>query len=155
MGITTHYTLDTVPLRKFHIRILSYTIGGSITDGYILGMIQFALVAFTADIGMNATWQGLITSSPLAGIFIGCLIFGPLSDKIGRQKIYSLDFIAILILSILQFFVNTAGSLFVLRLLLGICIGAEYSIGPAIVAEFVPSRIRGKSLAIMCMVWTI
>ena len=155
MGTTTHYTLDTVPLRKFHIRILSYTIGGSITDGYILGMIQFALVAFTADIGMNATWQGLITSSPLAGIFIGCLIFGRLSDKIGRQKIYSLDFIAILILSILQFFVNTAGSLFVLRLLLGICIGAEYSIGPAIVAEFVPSRIRGKSLAIMCMVWTI
>lgn len=155
MGNTKPYTLDNVPLRNFHIRVLTYTIGGSLSDGYILGMIQFALLAFTADVGMNATWQGLITSSPLAGVFIGGLIFGDLSDKIGRQKIYSLDFVAILVLSILQFFVNTAGTLFFLRLLLGICIGAEYAISPAIVAEFVPSKLRGRILAILCMVWTI
>ena len=149
------YTLDDAPLRKFHIKILAYTIGGSLTDGYILGMIQFALIAFTSDVGMNATWQGLITSSPLAGVFIGGILFGDLSDKIGRQKIYSLDFVAIFVLSILQFFVNTAGTLFVIRLLLGICIGAEYAISPAIVAEFVPSRLRGRILTILCMVWTI
>lgn len=149
------YTLETVPVRKFHIRVLSYTIGGSLTDGYILGMIQFALIAFTEDIGITSVWQGLITSSPLMGVFVGCLIFGRLSDKIGRQKIYTLDFIAIVILSVLQFFVNTAGMLFFLRLLIGVCIGAEYSIGPAIVAEFVPSRIRGKMLSVVCMVWTI
>lgn len=149
------YTLDNAPLRKFHFKILAYTIGGSLTDGYILGMIQFALIAFTADVGMNATWQGLITSSPLAGVFIGGIVFGDLSDKIGRQKIYSIDFLIIFVLSILQFFVNTAGTLFVLRLLLGICIGAEYAISPAIVAEFVPSRLRGRILTILCMVWTI
>lgn len=149
------YTLETVPLRSFHIRVLSYTIGGSLTDGYILGMIQFALIAFTEDIGLTSIWQGLITSSPLMGVFVGCLVFGRLSDKIGRQKIYTLDFIAIVILSLLQFFADSAGMLFILRLLIGICIGAEYSIGPAIVAEFVPGRIRGKMLSIICMVWTI
>lgn len=149
------YTLDNAPLRKFHVRIISCTIGGSLTDGYILGMIQFALLAFTADVGMNATWQGLITSSPLAGVFIGGIFFGGLSDKIGRQKIYSLDFVAILVISLLQFVANSAGVLFILRLLLGICIGAEYAISGAIVAEFVPSRLRGRTLTILCMVWTI
>ena len=153
MSIQTY--LDNAPLRKFHIRIISCTIGGSLTDGYILGMIQFALLAFTADVGMNATWQGLITSSPLAGVFIGGIFFGGLSDKIGRQKIYSLDFVAILVISLLQFVANSAGMLFILRLLLGICIGAEYAISGAIVAEFVSSRLRGRTLTILCMVWTI
>ena len=96
MDTAKTYTLDNAPLRKFHIKILAYTIGGSLTDGYILGMIQFALIAFTADVGMNATWQGLITSSPLAGVFIGGIVFGDLSDKIGRQKIYSIDFFIII-----------------------------------------------------------
>lgn len=149
------YTLETVPVRGFHLRVLSYTIGGSLTDGYILGMIQFALIVYTADVGLSSVWQGLITSSPLMGVFVGCLVFGRLSDKIGRQKIYTLDFIAIVILSLLQFFADSAGLLFTLRLLIGICIGAEYSIGPAIVAEFVPGRIRGKMLSVVCMVWTI
>ncbi|MCI9598358.1 MAG: MFS transporter [Firmicutes bacterium] len=150
-----NYTLETVPLRSFHLRVLSYTIGGSLTDGYILGMIQFALIVYTADVGLTSVWQGLITSSPLMGVFVGCLIFGRLSDKIGRQKIYTLDFIAIVILSLLQFFADSASLLFTLRLLIGICIGAEYSIGPAIVAEFVPGRIREKMLSVVCMVWTI
>ena len=88
------YTLETVPVRGFHLRVLSYTIGGSLTDGYILGMIQFALIVYTADVGLSSVWQGLITSSPLMGVFVGCLVFGRLSDKthtkLGKRMPYIL-----------------------------------------------------------------
>lgn len=149
------YTIDNAPTNPFHKRIVAYTIGGSFIDGYILGIIEFALMLIVPYMDMSASWQGLIGSSPLIGVFIGSLFFGRLSDKIGRQKIYTTNFVVVVIASILQFFVNTAEPLFVLRLILGIAIGAEYAIGPALIAEFIPSRLRGATLATLNVSWTV
>lgn len=149
------YTLDNAPLNKVHARIISYTVGGSLVDGYILGIIEFAIMSVAAYMGMSASWQGLIASSPLIGVFIGSLVFGDLSDKIGRQKIYTLNFFVILVASVLQFFVDVPVTLFALRLLLGICIGAEYAIGPTIVSEFVPSKYRGRILSLLSVAWAV
>lgn len=148
------YTLDSAPFCKFHAKIISYTVGGSFLDGYILGIIEFAIISVAKYMGMSDIWQGLIASSPLVGIFIGSLVFGDLADKIGRKNIYTMNFVVILITSILQFFVNSPMTLFILRLILGICIGAEYAIGPTIITEFVPSRMRGRLLTSLGIAWT-
>ena len=66
------------------------------------------------------------------------LIFGNITDKIGRKLMYTIDLIAIIVLSIAQFFVQEPWQLFVLRLLIGIAVGADYPIATALVAEFVP-----------------
>ena len=141
------YTIDNAPVKTIQRKMIAYTIGGSFIDGYNLGIIEFALVLIASYMKMNSYWQGLIGSSPMIGIFVGSLFLGALSDKIGRQKIYTVNFIVVVIASILQFFVNTPGPLFVLRLLLGIAIGAEYAIGPALITEFEPARLRGGILA--------
>lgn len=149
------YTIDNAPVNRFHRKIAAYTLGGSFLDGYILGIIEFALLMIIPYMDMSAGWQGLIGSSPLIGVFIGSLIFGVLSDKIGRQKIYTLNFVVVVVASVLQFFVNSAAPLFILRLILGIAIGAEYAIGPALIAEFTPSKLRGKILATLNVSWTV
>lgn len=149
------YTIDDAPVNGFHRKIAAYTLGGSFLDGYILGIIEFALLTIVPYMDMSSGWQGLIGSSPLLGVFIGSLFFGALSDKIGRQKIYTLNFVVVVIASILQFFVNSAPPLFVLRLILGISIGAEYAIGPALITEFTPSKLRGKILATLNVSWTV
>lgn len=149
------YTIDDMPFRKFHAKILAYTIGGSFLDGYILGIIEFAMLMLIPYMNMSASWQGLIGSSPLMGVFIGSLFFGKLSDIIGRQKIYTINFIIIVVASALQFFVNTAPPLFILRLILGICIGAEYAIGPALITEFLPANRRGGALASLSVFWSV
>lgn len=149
------YTIDTAPINGFHKRVVAFTMGGSFIDGYILGIIEFALLLIVPAMNMSAWWQGMIGSSPLIGVFIGSLIFGKLSDSYGRQNIYKYNFIVLVIASILQFFVNTAFPLFLLRLILGIVIGAEYAIGPAILTEFVPTRLRGTILATLNVAWTV
>ena len=149
------YTIDNAPINGFHRRVVAFTLGGSFIDGYILGIIEFALPLIAPYMDMSAYWQGMIGSSPLIGVFIGSLFFGKLSDTYGRQNIYKYNFIVLVVVSVLQFFVNTAMPLFLLRLILGIVIGAEYAIGPAIITEFVPSRLRGMTLATLNAAWSV
>src|SRR5699024_10034227 len=59
------------------------------------------------------------------------------------------------ILALLHFFVNDAGTLLVLRTLMGIAIGAEYAIGAAVLSEFSPQRHRGTLLASLNGAWIV
>jgi MFS transporter, putative metabolite transport protein len=46
-------------------------------------------------------------------------------------------------------------ALFILRLIMGIAIGADYAIGSALLSEFLPRRQRGGLLACLNAIWTV
>lgn len=148
-------TIDEAPLNSFHLRVVAYTTGGYFVDGYILGMIGIALALLAPQLGLGAVWTGLIGASALAGIFIGGLIFGWVTDRVGRQTMYVADLMVFVTASVLQFFVEGPLALFVLRLIMGIAIGADYAIGSALLSEFLPRRQRGGLLACLNAIWTV
>ncbi|NUR05721.1 MAG: MFS transporter [Nocardioidaceae bacterium] len=147
--------LDDVPLSSFHLRVTAYTTGGMFCDGYILGMIGIALAVWAPQVGLTSLWEGLIGASALVGIFLGALVFGPITDRVGRQTMYLADLVLFIIGSALQFFVDEPWQLAVLRLVMGIAIGADYAIGAALLSEFLPRRQRGPLLASLNAVWTV
>jgi len=148
-------TIDDAPLNGFHVRVAAYTTGGYFCDGYILGIIGIALTLVGPQFGLGSVWTGLIGAAALAGIFVGGLVFGWLTDKVGRQTMYVADLIVFVVASVLQFFVEGPLALLALRLIMGIAIGADYAIGPALLAEFVPRKQRGTLLASLNAVWTV
>lgn len=147
--------LDDAPISRFHVRACLYTVGGFFCDGYILGSIGLALPLFAPQMGLGPLWTGLLGASALVGIFAGAVTFGPITDAIGRQKMLVADLVVFVVASILQLFVGGPVLLLVLRLILGIAIGADYAIGPALLSEFVPRRRRGRLLSSMNATWTI
>lgn len=58
-----------------------------------------------------------------------------------------------MVIGLLQGVVTNFTELFVLRLLLGVAIGAEYAIGQTMLAEMVPSKGRGRRLASLQTAW--
>lgn len=154
-GTARSMTIDEAPLNGFHLRVAAYTTGGYFVDGYILGMIGIALALLGPQLGLGAVWTGLIGASALAGIFVGGLVFGWMTDKVGRQTMYVADLIVFVVASVLQFFVEGPIALFVLRFIMGIAIGADYAIGAALLSEFLPSKQRGSLLACLNAVWTV
>lgn len=148
-------TIDDAPLNGFHVRVAAYTTGGFFIDGYILGMIGIALVQIGPQFGLGSVMSGLIGASALAGIFVGAPLFGWVTDKVGRQTMYVIDLVVFLVASIAQFFVEGALALLLLRLLMGIAIGADYAIGGALLSEFLPKRQRGTLLACLNAIWTV
>jgi putative MFS transporter len=69
-------------------------------------------------------------------MFFGGLIFGYVTDHIGRQKVYLADIAAFIVLSALQFFATDPWQLTALRFLMGIAIGADFAIAATIASEF-------------------
>ncbi|WP_053163968.1 MFS transporter [Streptomyces noursei] len=150
-----HASFDDLPLNRFHLKITALTFGANFSDGYQLGIIGIALTAMAPQMHLGALWQGLMGASALIGVFVGSIVIGWAADRMGRQRLYMLDFLLIAVASVLQFFVTGPVELFVLRLLIGFGIGADYALGPTLVAEFVPRRYRGGLLASLTVLWTI
>ncbi|CAB3656507.1 Inner membrane metabolite transport protein YgcS [Paraburkholderia sediminicola] len=148
-------SLDDVPLNAFHVKIAGLTFGAHFTEGYALGTIGYALASLNRQMPLDAFWMGMIGSSALMGIFVGSLMFGWLSDRLGRQKIFLLSFLIITAAAFAQFYVTSPFELCLLRVLIGFGMGGDFAVGHAILAEFSPRKHRGTLLGSFSVVWTI
>jgi len=147
--------IDQIPFSRFHFKITAMTFGANFSDGYALGIIGSALPLITAQWDVDGFWQGMLASSALIGLFFGSLILGRVSDRIGRQRVYVLNFVLIAIASLAQFWAPNVEVLFVLRLLIGFGLGADYAVGPTLLSEFAPRKSRGLMLSSLTVFWTV
>ena len=91
--------------------------------------------------------MSLVASMALFGILIGSPLGGWAGDKWGRKPLFMIDMGLFVVASILQFFVGSFEMLLVVRLLMGVAIGAEYSVGWPLMSEFAPAKLRGRLMA--------
>ncbi len=96
-------TLD-LNFSSIHRRILLWGSGGPFLDGYVLVMIGVALEQLTPALKLDADWIGLLGAGTLAGLFVGTSLFGYISDKVGRRKMFLIDIIAIGVISVATMF---------------------------------------------------
>ncbi|MBB3809934.1 MFS transporter [Pseudochelatococcus contaminans] len=149
-----HSPLDK-KFEKFQRKVTVCASGGKLCDGWILAVIGVALPLTSTGLDISPTMEGLIGSASLIGLFIGGLVFGWVTDKLGRQKMFLATLAAFLVCSILQFFVTDPTQLFVLRVILGLAVGADYAIAGAFIAEFNSKERRGPGLAGLLVWWYI
>jgi putative MFS transporter len=147
--------IDQIPFGRFHAKITAMTFGANFSDGYALGIIGSALPLITLAGAQDGFWQGMLASSALIGLFFGSFILGRVADKIGRQKVYMWNFVLIAAASLAQFWAPNVETLFVLRLLIGFGLGADYAVGPTLLSEFAPRKSRGVMLASLTVMWTV
>ena len=146
-------SVEESPLTPFLKRLTLYSSGGPFLDGYILVIIGIALMQLGPQLKLDTFWKGLIGASALVGLLVGGAVFGYVTDLMGRQLMYQIDLIAIIVLSVAQMFVTTAWELALLRFLIGIAVGADYPIATSLLAEFSPKKYRGFMLGFLICMW--
>lgn len=102
---------------------------------------------------LSSNEQGLVGASALIGIFLGAFLGGWLTDKFGRQLLFMIDLIAIIVFSVAQAFVENTFWLIVMRLVIGAAVGADYPIATSLLAEFAPRKYRGPLLGAFVTMW--
>ena len=146
-------SIERLPFGSFHRRLAVYANGGLFCDGYILSGFGFALGGLQHAIPLSPAMEGLVAAAPLVGIFVGGIVFGYVTDLVGRRTMFLGDLLAFVIASVLLVFVTAPAELVVLRFVLGVAIGADYAIAAALIGEFTPMRQRGAALASMQVAW--
>ncbi|MGW4336381.1 MFS transporter [Rhodococcus koreensis] len=141
--------------RRFKWRLLAVLTGGMFLDGYILGIIGPVTGTMSADLGISTLWEGMIAAGALLGILFGSPLGGWAGDKFGRKPLFLADMGVFVLASAAQFFVDSAWQLFIVRLLMGVAIGVEYSVGWPLLSEFAPARLRGRLMGLTLVAWYV
>ncbi len=153
MSNSTASLIDDAPLNTFHKKLAVFSAGGPFIDGYALTIIGIAFVSIKEQLHLSPVEVGLIGAAALVGIFVGGSVFGYVTDRVGRKVMYLIDLAVLIVVSIASAFSQEAWHLILLRLILGVAIGADYPIASSLLAEFIPSKSRGKVLGSLFVVW--
>lgn len=155
MTTTNIRSLEDAPLNSFHKKLTLYSSAAPFLDGYILSIIGVVMLQMSEALQLSTVEQGLIAASSLIGMFLGGFIGGVFTDRFGRKTLYLLVLVALAAFSLAQFWAASAAMLIVLRLLLGMAIGADHPLATSLLAEFLPRKERGTLLAGLVMMWFV
>jgi MFS family permease len=86
---------------------------------------------------------GLASSFYLAGAVLGALLFGWLTDRLGRKRLFFITLTVYLVATAATAFAWDFASFALFRFLTGAGIGGEYTAIASTIQEFVPARYRG------------
>ena len=127
--------------------------GGQFNDGFVLGIVGIVLASVTTAVDLTPVWIVLLGAATVAGLFLGAIVTRPIADRIGPKQIFGWDLLVFGVLSVLRFFVDESGQVFVLRLLLGVALGADYVISKSLVTEHSPKKYRGRLMSCLSIAW--
>ncbi len=108
-----------------------------------------ALMGLAADAPDVDKYGGFATSLMLIGWATGGIIFGILGDKIGRARTMVLTILIYSIFTGISGFAQHYWDFILYRFLCGLGIGGQFSVGVALVAEYMPDRVRPKALGLL------
>ncbi len=142
-------------MSPFQKKITFFGSGGPFLDGYVLVIIGLALMQLVPAWNLTDAETGLLGAATLIGVLIGGPMGGLITDKMGREKMYVIDIITIILLSVAQYFVADITQLAVLRFLIGLAIGADYPIASTLVTEFSTKDHRGFMVGLLNCIWYV
>jgi MFS family permease len=118
-------------------------------DGMDVLILSYIAPTLQEDLGVGADRIGVLFSAGLVGMAVGGLLIAPLADVYGRRKLILASFATSTIAMILSGFVDGLTQLMVLRLFVGIGIGAVLASMAAIIAEYAPDRHRNFAVGLL------
>ncbi|ULN48258.1 MFS transporter [Mycolicibacterium goodii] len=151
--MTDGSVIDKAPIAGFHRKLRLQCAGGTFLDGYLLSSMAVAIPGVTDEFSLSPVALSVMAAAALVGIFGGSLIFGWLSDRVGRHTLFTVDLAVFAVAALMTFFVTDAWQLIVLRLIVGLAVGADYPLAMAMVTEWMPTKYRAGGIATLVMSW--
>lgn len=142
------------PLMPIHIRVYVAVILGQIACGYSLGISGPALNNAAKYIKINDFWTGLIGAGALIGL-MGSLIAGRISDKIGRRQMLAVNMYVLAGFSLLHLLTANLILTFLIRVFIGLMIAIDYTVGNALLTEWLPKGEDSKRQGRLLIYWTL
>lgn len=148
--------LDRLPWSRWHWRVVIALGVAWVLDGLevtLVGSIG-AVLERPDTLGLSAGQIGWSGSIYIAGAVIGALLFGRLTDRLGRKKLFLVTLVVYTLGTLATAFSPDFAFFVLCRFVTGLGIGGEYAAINSAVDELIPARVRGRvNLAINGSFW--
>jgi MFS family permease len=139
--------LDRLPWSRFHWMVVIGLGTVWILDGLevtIVGSIGARLTQASAGLGLTASTIGTAAAIYVAGACVGALLFGQLTDRFGRKRLFTITLGVYIVATVATGFSFAPWFFFLFRFVTGMGIGGEYAAINSAIDELIPARVRGR-----------
>ncbi|WP_371785255.1 MFS transporter [Streptosporangium subroseum] len=148
--------IDRLPWSRFHTRMVV-----ALGVAWVLDGMEIAIAGAVGNVlreketlGLTTVQVGFAASIYLIGEVVGALVFGRLSDRFGRRRLFIITLGLYLIANGITAFSFSYWWLLLFRFFAGVGIGGEYAAIHSAVDELIPARYRGRvDLAVSGTYW--
>ncbi len=136
--------LKSAPMTGMQWRIWSLAAAGKFFEGFVVFMTGVALPLIVREFHVAPAEKGIISAASLAGILVGAVLLGGMSDYFGRKRMFIAEMILFVAFLTLLIFCANFISLAICLFGLGLALGCDYPTAHMIISENIPSANRGK-----------
>jgi MFS family permease len=140
---------------RYAIKALIGSALGYAMDGFDLLILGFMLKSISTDLSLTPAQGASLVTATLIGAVIGGVVFGMLSDRIGRIRVLTYTIVVFAVFTGLCGLAQGYYDLLVYRTIAGLGLGGEFGIGMALVAESWPSSMRARVSSYVGLGWQL
>ena len=128
---------------------------GYAMDGFDLLILGFMLRVISVDLHLTPAEGASLVTATLIGAVVGGLLFGILSDRLGRVRVLTWTIVLFAVFTGLCALAQGYWDLLIYRTIAGIGLGGEFGIGMALVAEAWPASKRARASSYVGLGWQL
>jgi putative MFS transporter len=152
---TVDDAIEQIGVGRFQWRLLFVNGLTWAADAMEVLIIGFVLPAITALWGLTTGQAGLVAAATFAGMFVGASGWGLIADRVGRRKVFLLTVLLDALFGLLSALSPNLTFLIIFRFLTGTAVGGTLPVDYAIMAEYLPTKQRGRFLVFLESFWAL
>jgi len=155
MKVTIEQALDRSGTGKFQRNLLGVFGLVWAADAMQVLAVGFTSTSIAATFGIDF-FDALQTGTVFfLGMMLGAALFGKIADKYGRRRVFLITVAGDVLFGLLSAFAPNFTALLFLRFLTGAAVGGTLPVDYVMMAEFLPSKSRGRWLVMMEGFWAV
>ncbi len=136
--------VDLAPLGSVQITVFIMMLIAGIFQGYGNLALAYTATDFSKELGMTPAALAAAFTAGLFGVMAGALLFGQLTDRIGRRPAFVAAVSTLGVFTLVTPLAKSILALSMFRFLSGLRIGGIPALIPSFISEFVPMRVRSS-----------
>jgi MFS family permease len=145
--------LVEAPVTRYGWKALAGSVLGFSMDGFDMLILGFMLPAISADLTLTKAQAGSLVTWTMLGAVAGGLVFGSMSDRLGRVRVLTWTILLFALFTGLCAVAQGYYQLVFFRAVAGLGLGGEFGIGMALATEAWPDSKRARASSYVMVGW--
>lgn len=149
--------LERLQFSKFHLILVFLVFIAVAFDNMDVATLSFVIPEYSREWGLTPAFTRIHPIIGIAGTLIGAIAFGMLADRIGRIKTFIWGIIIFALTELVNGFAPLAAEIgfpwvLVNCGIMGVGVGGAVPLAFTIISEYMPARLRGRSVILVGVV---